>query len=221
MCPHRGAETHAWAHVHWEPEQEVQGSLTPKPPVISSLGCCSQQQSEQHPISTACQRERTARDLTCSSNTSAGSQRLPRPRKVLDLLDLAHEHLDEQTGVARWRLVIGFGAFWSSVPTTESHERSRHQLPGWCLAPRGHWGHAGGRGGDAAPRKEGSGPAAWGASCGHAAGGDESAAPNLLDFPEQIKPGAGRVRLPPSPARHLTRDSRTQRRKRERVSLNG
>lgn len=48
-----------------------------------------------------------------------------------------------------------------------------------------------------------------------------SAAPNLLDFPEKIKPGAGRVRRPPSSARRFTWDSRAQRRKMERVSLNG
>lgn len=119
MCPHHVTGTHPWAHVHWELDQEVQGSLTPKPPVISSLGCCSQQQNEQHPMSAACRRERTARDLTCSSSTSAGSQQLPQPREVLDLLDLAHEHLDEQMGVARWRSVIGFGGFWSSVSTME------------------------------------------------------------------------------------------------------
>lgn len=70
-------------------------------------------------MSAACRRERTARDLTCSSSTSAGSQQLPQPREVLDLLDLAHEHLDEQMGVARWRSVIGFGGFWSSVSTME------------------------------------------------------------------------------------------------------
>lgn len=55
--------------------------------------------------------------------------------------------------------------------------------------------------------------AGWGAERCTA---EPGAAPDLPDSPEKIKPGAGRVRGPPSSARGFT-----QRRKMGRICLNG
>ena len=123
-----------------------------------------------------------------------------------------------------------------------SHERSWDQLPGRCLAPTLHpapggpRGCAGGLGGDAGVstgdklsqgrRARGWQPTGSVGSILRARGwmGHErctagpGAAPDLLDFPEKIKPGAGRVRLLPSSAGRFTR---AQRRKMERFSMKG
>lgn len=32
VCPHHAMGTHPWARVHWEPDQEVRGSLNPNHP---------------------------------------------------------------------------------------------------------------------------------------------------------------------------------------------
>lgn len=60
---------------------------------------------------------------------------MPRPREVLDLLDLAHQQPGEQPGTARWRPVIGFPRlprppFLPRRSGSRNRQRSRDQFPG-------------------------------------------------------------------------------------------
>lgn len=151
----------------------------------------------------------------------------------MDLLDLACERPGKQIGAARWRPVIGFprlpvfhrrhggrarGAGTSSrdgalhPPCTRCTQRGDTGSGGTSGTRRGSrrggWGMQGYAWGTSCPGEGGLGAGspwgAWGASFQACGWMGPSAAPNLLDFPEKIKPGTGRVRQPPSSARHFT-----------------
>lgn len=216
------------------PAVGCRGGLTPKPLVVSSLGCCLQQQSEQQSVSAPCQRERTASDLACPLNTSVGERAAaPAPGSVgfagfgLQAPGRANRGCQMEAGN---RIPTAPGL---PSPSQRPGSRSWDQLPGRCLASalyplhpaRGHgergdigdtqgvtavggWGMQGYAWGTSCPGEGGLGAGspwgAWGASFQACGWMGPSAAPNLLDFPEKIKPGAGRVRQPPSSARHFT-----------------
>lgn len=164
------------------------GGLTPKPLVVSSLGCCLQQQSEQQSVSALCQRERTASDLACPLNTSVGERAAaPAPGSVgfagfgLRAPGRANRGCQMEAGN---RIPTAPGL---PSPSQRPGSRSWDQLPGRCLASalyplhpaRGHGERGdigdtqgvtavgGGEcrdthGGQAVPEKEGSGLAAHG-----------------------------------------------------------
>lgn len=115
------------------------------------------------------------------------------------------------------------------MPGVEDHEQSQDQLPEQRFVStlphqhpaRGHLrvtqaGRRDAHGDQATLGKESWGQQpmgsvggtvqAWGWMGNELCTAGPSAAPNLLDFPEKIKPGAGRVRQPPSSARRFTQD---------------
>lgn len=117
------------------PAVGCRGGLTPKPLVVSSLGCCLQQQSEQQSVSALCQRERTASDLACPLNTSVGERAAaPAPGSVgfagfgLQAPGRANRGCQMEAGN---RIPTAPGL---PSPSQRPGSRSWDQLPGRCLA---------------------------------------------------------------------------------------